>query len=35
VVEADVARLPPAEWPGLTLRATITDGTVRYETGLG
>jgi hypothetical protein len=35
VVEADVARLPPAEWPGLTVRATITDGTVRYETGLG
>jgi predicted amidohydrolase YtcJ len=34
VIEADLARLPAVEWPGLKVRATITDGVVRYEDGL-
>lgn len=34
VIEADLARVAPAEWPGLQVRATITDGVVRYESGL-
>jgi predicted amidohydrolase YtcJ len=35
VIETDVARVPASEWPGLRVRATITDGVVRYESGLG
>lgn len=34
VIEADVARVPAAEWPGVRVRATITDGVVRYASGL-
>lgn len=34
VLEADLARVAPAEWPGVAIRATITDGVVRYENGL-
>jgi len=34
VMAADLARIPPAEWLGLAVRATITDGIVRYEDGL-
>ncbi|MBI2983158.1 MAG: amidohydrolase family protein, partial [Chloroflexi bacterium] len=35
VVAADLAHVPPVEWPGLAVRATITDGVVRYDGGLG
>ena len=35
VVETDLSRVPPREWPGVKVRATITDGVVRYESGLG
>jgi hypothetical protein len=34
VIEADIAQVPPVEWPAVKLRATITDGTVRWESGL-
>lgn len=34
VVEADLATLPPAEWPDLGIRATVVDGVVRHEDGL-
>lgn len=35
VVGADLARLPAAEWLGVPVTATITDGVVRYANGLG
>jgi hypothetical protein len=34
VLEADIARVGPAEWPNVKVRATITDATVRWESGL-
>jgi predicted amidohydrolase YtcJ len=34
VVAIDIAKVPPAEWPGVPVRATIADGLVRYESGL-
>ena len=35
VVEADLARVPPREWPALKVRATVSGGVVRYADGLG
>lgn len=35
VVEADLARVPPREWPGLRVTATITGGAVRFADGIG
>ncbi len=34
VIEDDLAGVAPADWPGLKVRATITAGSVRYESGL-
>jgi predicted amidohydrolase YtcJ len=34
VVSADLARVPPAEWPGLRVTATILDGLVRFAAGI-
>lgn len=34
ILEADIARVAPPEWPGVSVRATVTDGVVRYEDGL-
>jgi predicted amidohydrolase YtcJ len=34
VIEADIAKAAPSEWPGIRVRATVTDGAVRYENGL-
>ena len=34
-LEADLAKVPPAEWPGLKVRTTVTDGVVRFGEGLG
>jgi hypothetical protein len=34
VIETDIAHVAPAEWPGVKVRATITDGVVRYDAGL-
>ncbi len=34
VVEADLARADPNEWPSLEVTATITDGIVRYANGI-
>jgi len=35
VVDTDLARIPPAEWPGVAVTATITDGVVRFADGIG
>jgi hypothetical protein len=35
VVGSDLARLPAAEWLGVPVTATITDGVVRYANGIG
>jgi hypothetical protein len=34
VLQSDLATLPPREWPGLRVSATITDGTVRFADGI-
>ena len=34
VIDRDLATLPPEEWPGATLRATVVDGVIRYAAGL-
>jgi hypothetical protein len=34
VVQADLASVPPVEWPALRVTATITDGTVRFADGI-
>ncbi len=34
VVSADLARVPPAEWPGLHVAATIVGGVVRFANGI-
>src|SRR5262249_37411670 len=33
VVETDLAKVAPKQWPGLRVTATITDGTVRFADG--
>ncbi|HUQ17029.1 MAG TPA: amidohydrolase [Candidatus Saccharimonadales bacterium] len=35
VVDRDLAALPPGEWAGAKVRATIVDGIVRHADGLG
>jgi predicted amidohydrolase YtcJ len=35
VVSGDLADLPPTEWPGLRVTATIVDGLVRFADGVG
>ena len=35
VVGADLARVPPSEWPGLRVTGTIVDGSVRFAEGIG
>jgi predicted amidohydrolase YtcJ len=35
VVSADLARVPPSEWPALRVTATIVDGLVRFADGIG
>ena len=34
VVDRDLAALPPEEWAGATVRATVVDGVIRYAAGL-
>jgi hypothetical protein len=35
VVAADLARIPPAEWPDVRVTGTVTDGVIRFADGLG
>ncbi|MGH2378918.1 MAG: amidohydrolase [Candidatus Limnocylindria bacterium] len=35
VVGADLARIPPREWPDVRVTATVTDGVVRHADGIG
>ncbi|MDE3101224.1 MAG: amidohydrolase [Chloroflexota bacterium] len=34
VVSADLARVPPPDWPGLHVSATVVDGVVRFAEGI-